>query len=216
MTEQSTALQWSVTTGGAYVCGPYLIAERVDDRGWNASKSNETLVLADTLERCKKACEKDAATPHPEALRLATQLEDTESARLHLLPYAAAELRRLHALNGELLAATQLCDKHAPNGGTVAACVICSGQKLSHALSRISYLCEPPNEMECSYDLHYNEDAVVAQVERLHAVNQELLEALKKLEEAARCVQAGEWDRASIDVERREARAAIAKAEGKA
>jgi hypothetical protein len=33
----------------------------------------------------------------PEALRLAAQLENTEGARLHLLPYAAAELRRLHA-----------------------------------------------------------------------------------------------------------------------
>ena len=33
----------------------------------------------------------------PEALRLAEQLEDTESAKLHLLPYVAAELRRLHA-----------------------------------------------------------------------------------------------------------------------
>lgn len=32
----------------------------------------------------------------PEALRLAAQLDDTEGARLHLLPYAAAELRRLH------------------------------------------------------------------------------------------------------------------------
>jgi hypothetical protein len=34
----------------------------------------------------------------PTALRLAAQLEDTESARLHLLPYAAAELRRQHNL----------------------------------------------------------------------------------------------------------------------
>lgn len=33
----------------------------------------------------------------PEALRLAAQLEDADGARLHLLPYAAAELRRLHA-----------------------------------------------------------------------------------------------------------------------
>ena len=57
---------------------------------------------------------------------------------------------------------------------------------------------------------------VAEELRRLHAVNQELLGALKKLEEAARCVQAGEWDRASIDVERREARAAIARAEGEA
>lgn len=80
----------------------------------------------------------------------------------------AARLAQLEDENERLRKATQLCDKHAPNGGTVSACVVCSGQKLSYALSRISYLCEPPNEMECSsYDLHYNEDAVVAQVERL-------------------------------------------------
>lgn len=82
-----------------------------------------------------------------------------------------SDTAKIEALQTEverLQAATQLCDKHAPKGGTVAACVICSGQKLSYALSRISYLCEPPNEMEfSSYDLHYNEDAVVAQVERL-------------------------------------------------
>lgn len=42
-------------------------------------------------------------TTQPEALRLAAQLEDTESARLHLMPYAAAELRRLHAVNQELV-----------------------------------------------------------------------------------------------------------------
>ena len=36
-------------------------------------------------------------TTQPEALRLAEQLENTESARLHLLPYAATELRRLSA-----------------------------------------------------------------------------------------------------------------------
>jgi hypothetical protein len=42
-------------------------------------------------------------TTQPEALRLAAQLEDTESARLHLMPYAATELRRLHAVNQELV-----------------------------------------------------------------------------------------------------------------
>jgi hypothetical protein len=45
---------------------------------------------------------KDAKANRPEALRLADRLEDTESARLHLLPYAAAELRRLHAENERL------------------------------------------------------------------------------------------------------------------
>jgi hypothetical protein len=51
------------------------------------------------MERLRK----DAKANRPEALRLAAQLEDAESAKLHLLPYAAAELRRLVAEN-ELLA----------------------------------------------------------------------------------------------------------------
>ena len=38
----------------------------------------------------------------PEALRLAAQLEDTESARLHLLFYAAAEMRGLYDENAPL------------------------------------------------------------------------------------------------------------------
>jgi hypothetical protein len=117
MSEQSTALQWSVS---AYVCGPYLIAERVDDRGWSASKSNETLVLADTLERCKKACEKDAATPHPEALRLAECLDEPQYLMHIQAAQAAAELRRLHAVNGELLEALKaLCESHSRFSGGV-------------------------------------------------------------------------------------------------
>ena len=47
----------------------------------------------------------------PEALRLAAQLEDTESARLHLLFYAAAELRRLHAENEALREANEAFGK---------------------------------------------------------------------------------------------------------
>lgn len=61
--------------------------------------------------------------------------------------------------------AAPLCDKHQPDGGTRGLCVICAGELLQHALSRISYACETPNEMQCSsYDVHMNEDAVVAQV----------------------------------------------------
>lgn len=41
----------------------------------------------------------------PEALRLAAQLEDPVNAKLHLAPYIAAELRRLHAVNQDLLGA---------------------------------------------------------------------------------------------------------------
>lgn len=47
---------------------------------------------------------------------------------------------------------------------------------------------------------------------RLIASAPDLLEALIRLEEAARAVQAGEWDRNSIQPERDAARAAIARA----
>lgn len=45
----------------------------------------------------------------PEALRLAAQLEDPVNAKLYLAPYIAAELRRLHAVNQDLLEALQFC-----------------------------------------------------------------------------------------------------------
>ncbi len=41
----------------------------------------------------------------PEALRLADAFENTEDPRFHLMPYAAAELRRLHEVNAELVEA---------------------------------------------------------------------------------------------------------------
>lgn len=41
----------------------------------------------------------------PEALRLAAQLEDPVNAKLYLAPYIAAELRRLHEVNQDLLKA---------------------------------------------------------------------------------------------------------------
>jgi hypothetical protein len=50
----------------------------------------------------------------PEALRLAHWLEDTESTRLHLLPYAADELRRLSAVNQELLGALRWIERRCP------------------------------------------------------------------------------------------------------
>jgi hypothetical protein len=69
-----------------------------------------------------------------------------------------------------LVATTALCEKHKPNGGHRAHCVVCSGMALSAALSKISYLCGPPNEMECGpYDVHADESAVVDQVAALVA-----------------------------------------------
>jgi hypothetical protein len=63
--------------------------------------------------------------------------------------------------------ASAFCEKHIPSGGARGYCVVCTGQKLSAALSAISYACEEPNEYQVSsYDLLYDEDAVVEQVKR--------------------------------------------------
>lgn len=52
-----------------------------------------------------------------------------------------------------------------PNGGARNYCLLCSGEKLTKALSAISYVCEKPNKyLVSSYDLLYDEDAVVEQV----------------------------------------------------
>lgn len=62
--------------------------------------------------------------------------------------------------------AAPLCAKHKPSDGARSGCLVCALEKLSYALSRISYACEPPNEMECSeYDVHCNENEVVKQVQ---------------------------------------------------
>ena len=60
---QPLTVAWQVTEGGAYKSDPYWVAERVDGRGWNAHKDGENLLLADSLERCKEACELDAQKP---------------------------------------------------------------------------------------------------------------------------------------------------------
>ena len=59
--------------------------------------------------RCGKENPAEIHTCTPKALVLADQLEDAESARLHLLPYTAAELRRLHDENEALKAAQYEC-----------------------------------------------------------------------------------------------------------
>lgn len=48
-----------------------------------------------------------------------------------------------------------------------------------------------------------------ARIDRLEKAVKELREALTELEEAARCVQTGEWSRQSIDLDRRNARTAL-------
>ena len=56
-------VMWEVTQGGAYKFGGYLVAERVDGKGWNARKGDEHLLLASSLNACKSACEYDATYP---------------------------------------------------------------------------------------------------------------------------------------------------------
>lgn len=63
--------------------------------------------------------------------------------------------------------ASAFCEEHIPSGGGRGYCVVCAGQKLSAALSAISYACEEPNEYQVSYyDVYCDEDAVVEQVKR--------------------------------------------------
>lgn len=68
------SLQWSQSEGGAWVAGTrktgeYLVAERIDNKGWNATVCfqdpgmaddecrSEQIILAATLEECKALCE---------------------------------------------------------------------------------------------------------------------------------------------------------------
>jgi hypothetical protein len=97
---------------------------------------------------------------------------------------AEADLDRLRKSVG-------LCDKHQPDGGA-RNCLVCAVEKLSHALSRISYICGNPNEMQVSdYDTHYNEGEVVREVERLREWNEELQFKVASLEAEAMCKALG-------------------------
>lgn len=74
-------------------------------------------------------------------------------------------------------AATPLCEKHKPNGGTRGGCLICGLENMSRALSRIDYLCGPPNDMEISaYDVHCNEEEVVKRVTHMKTAGQILVD----------------------------------------
>lgn len=86
--------------------------------------------------------------------------------------------RKLERELDEALKAGGFCEKHKPDGGA-RNCLVCGCEKLSFALSQISYLCGAPNEMRVSeYDTHFNEEEVVKQVDQLRA---ELSEANQKL-----------------------------------
>lgn len=65
-----------------------------------------------------------------------------------------------------------LCGKHQPVSGWRTGCLVCALQSDSRALSKIDYMCGKPNEMELSsYDVSYNEGAVVEHVKALVAEN---------------------------------------------
>lgn len=79
-------------------------------------------------------------------------------------------------------AATPLCHEHMPTGGTRGGCVICAQIKLSGALSRIDYACGPENDQQVSdYDVHCDEDAVVAAVVRMRRELETIRAELKAL-----------------------------------
>lgn len=88
-------------------------------------------------------------------------------------------------LEGELdkvKKAAGFCEKHAPKGGA-RNCLVCACEKLSHALSKISYACGTENEMHQSeYDTHFNEDEVVTQVEVLRSQRDSLSAELSRIE----------------------------------
>jgi len=61
-----------------------------------------------------------------------------------------------------------LCAKHQPTGGSRATCLVCALIENNASLSRIDYICGPPNEMEVSgYDVHCEPELVIKNVERL-------------------------------------------------
>lgn len=110
------------------------------------------------------------------------------------------EVERLTAALQQERDSAAWCDKHKPNGGHRAACLVCACVIYSSALSRISYLCGEPNEMECGpYDIHCDESAVVEQVKQLTA-ERDALQAdaaryrwLRDMDEDPICSLAAMW-----------------------
>ena len=118
--------------------------------------------------------------------------------------YAAAQSA---ADNADLLdhkKSAPLCDKHKPTGGARSVCLICAIRAQQVCLSKISYACEPPNEMEVSaYDWHGDEDSVVDQVKKAIARIKVLEDALRK------AIVQNEHDMLMTGEELRAARAAL-------
>jgi hypothetical protein len=64
---------WTETEGGAWTSGEYLIVERIDGKGWNATLGDIHVLLAGTLEECKAAAEAHAAEDFPLAALIAAK-----------------------------------------------------------------------------------------------------------------------------------------------
>jgi hypothetical protein len=87
------------------------------------------------------------------------------------LPTLLQLLTDLDAVRDRLERAAPLCEHHANIGkGARSSCPHCADEHLDAALSRISYLCGKPNEMECGpYDVDRHEPSVIREVERVIA-----------------------------------------------
>jgi hypothetical protein len=142
---------------------------------------NETIIYAGESDIAKDALVVGLLAIVNQLRTVAASAEtDAENLR-----YTLAQLR---TENEDLKKSLNACGEHQPTGGTRASCLVCAVQKLSHAISRMDYACGEPNEMGVSpYDLHYDEDKVVARVEKMCTENAALREAIDRARECARC-----------------------------
>lgn len=96
------------------------------------------------------------------------EAQNTIAAQAETIQAAAPERQEWQREVVALRKSFPYCEKHKPNGGTRSGCLECAYIELNAALSRISYLCGEPNEMEySSYDADYDAQDVVRQVETL-------------------------------------------------
>lgn len=147
-------------------------------------------------ERLREAAQRRGECFDSDGMPIEAAFRDLGFSESHLFGEAADELDRLTAELDEHKKSAAFCEKHKPNGGHRAMCLVCACQNLSAALSRISYLCGEPNEMECGpYDVHCDESAVVSQVERLTARVAELEKDADQVvrKTAERCREMALW-----------------------
>lgn len=98
------------------------------------------------------------------------------------LPERDARIVELEAENKRLKRLAPMCDKHAAQSGSRSGCMVCALERLTQALSKISYACCPPNAMGVSdFGISYAEEAVVAEVARLRESYETLLAACRAI-----------------------------------